>query len=126
MRNLNTDLSNGVKLIQLMEIMGDTSLGRYYQNPKMRVQMAENVNKALDFIRGRGVVLTNVGAEGEYAPPPFSPLTPLCSPTIATPLISSVLINPFAPPLRCHRWEPQTHPWYDLDSHPPLHHRRHQ
>lgn len=63
--DLSRDLSNGVKLIQLMEIMGETSLGRYYQNPKMRVQMAENVNKALDFIRGRGVVLTNVGAEGE-------------------------------------------------------------
>lgn len=57
------DLGNGVKLIQLMEVMGDTSLGRYYQNPRMRVQMAENVNRALDFIRGRGVVLTNVGAE---------------------------------------------------------------
>lgn len=67
MQNLYTDLSNGVKLIQLMEIMGDCSLGRYYQNPKMRVQMAENVNKALEFIRGRGVVLTNVGAEGEWA-----------------------------------------------------------
>lgn len=62
--DLSRDLSNGVKLIQLMECMGETSLGRYYQNPKMRVQMAENVNKALDFIRGRGVVLTNVGAEG--------------------------------------------------------------
>lgn len=63
MHSLSTDLSNGVRLIQLMETMGDTSLGRYYQNPRMRVQMAENVNKALDFIRGRGVVLTNVGAE---------------------------------------------------------------
>jgi Ca2+-binding EF-hand superfamily protein len=46
-----------------MEIMGDTSLGRYYKNPRMRVQQAENVNKALDFIKSRGVVLTNVGAE---------------------------------------------------------------
>lgn len=63
MKSLSSDLSNGVRLIQLMEIMGDTSLGRYYQNPRMRVQMAENVNKALEFIRGRGVVLTNVGAE---------------------------------------------------------------
>lgn len=63
MHSLSTDLSNGVRLIQLMETMGDTSLGRYYQNPRMRVQMAENVNKALEFIRGRGVVLTNVGAE---------------------------------------------------------------
>ncbi|PWN52989.1 hypothetical protein IE53DRAFT_384549 [Violaceomyces palustris] len=63
MSSLSTDLSDGVKLVQLMEIMGDVSLGRYYRNPRMRVQMAENVNLALEFIKSRGVVLTNVGAE---------------------------------------------------------------
>lgn len=63
MRSLATDLSDGVRLIELMEIMGDASLGRYYKSPRMRVQQAENVNKALDFIKSRGVVLTNVGAE---------------------------------------------------------------
>lgn len=63
MRSLATDLSDGVKLVQLMEIMGDTSLGRFYMNPRMRVQKAENVNLALEFIKSRGVVLTNVGAE---------------------------------------------------------------
>lgn len=67
MASLSTDLSDGVRLIELMEIMGDTSLGRYYKNPKMRVQRAENVNKALDFIKSRGVVLTNVGAEGVWS-----------------------------------------------------------
>ncbi|KAE8222967.1 hypothetical protein CF319_g3917 [Tilletia indica] len=63
MASLATDLSDGVKLLQLMEIMGDISLGKYYKSPRMRVQMAENVNKALEFIKSRGVVLTNVGAE---------------------------------------------------------------
>ncbi|EST09277.1 EF-hand, Ca insensitive [Kalmanozyma brasiliensis GHG001] len=63
MRSLASDLSDGVKLVQLMEIMGDTTLGRYYMNPRMRVQKAENVNLALEFIKSRGVVLTNVGAE---------------------------------------------------------------
>ncbi|CEH16814.1 actinin-like protein [Ceraceosorus bombacis] len=63
MTSLATDLCNGVRLVELMEIMGDCSLGRYYRTPRMRVQMAENVNLALDFIRARGVVLTNVGAE---------------------------------------------------------------
>ncbi|KAK0546612.1 alpha-actinin [Tilletia horrida] len=63
MNSLTTDLADGVKLLQLMEIMGDVSLGKYYKSPRMRVQMAENVNKALDFIKSRGVVLTNVGAE---------------------------------------------------------------
>lgn len=65
MTSLTRDLSDGVRLVELMEIMGDTSLGRFYRSPRMRVQMAENVNLALDFIRARGVVLTNVGAEGQ-------------------------------------------------------------
>lgn len=30
----------------------------------MRIQMAENVNKALEFITSRGVKLTNIGPEG--------------------------------------------------------------
>jgi hypothetical protein len=56
MTSLSTDLSDGVRLIELMEIMGDTSLGRYYKTPRMRIQMAENVHKALDFIKQRGGV----------------------------------------------------------------------
>lgn len=44
--------------------MSQTSLGRYNLNPRMRVQKAENVNKALQFIKGSGVVLTNIGPEG--------------------------------------------------------------
>ncbi|KAJ3575859.1 hypothetical protein NP233_g826 [Leucocoprinus birnbaumii] len=63
MTSLVKDLSDGVRLIQLMEIMGDTSLGRYNKNPRMRVQKAENVNKALEFITSRGVKLTNIGPE---------------------------------------------------------------
>ncbi|KAL4080698.1 calponin homology domain-containing protein [Scleroderma citrinum] len=61
MRSLVEDLSDGVRLIQLM--VGDTSLGRYNKNPRMRVQKAENVNKALEFIRQRGIKLTNIGPE---------------------------------------------------------------
>ncbi|THH00172.1 hypothetical protein EW026_g2300 [Hermanssonia centrifuga] len=63
MTSLVKDLSDGVRLIQLMEIMGDTSLGRYNRNPRIRVQKAENVNKALEFIQSRGVKLTNIGPE---------------------------------------------------------------
>ena len=95
MTSLVKDLSDGVRLIQLMvriEIQicmhltiptgdygcvtchiyagclsmfaGDVSLGRYNKNPRMRVQKAENVNKALEFITSRGVKLTNIGPEG--------------------------------------------------------------
>lgn len=58
------------------EIMSETSLGRYNKKPTMRVQKAEvsyygsnllskaeeqNASKALQFIRDRGVKLTNIG-----------------------------------------------------------------
>ncbi|KJA20162.1 hypothetical protein HYPSUDRAFT_142622 [Hypholoma sublateritium FD-334 SS-4] len=72
MSSLVKDLSDGVRLIQLMKIIsyisrwiGDTSLGRYNKNPRIRVQKAENVNKALEFITSRGVKLTNIGPEVE-------------------------------------------------------------
>ena len=43
--------------------MGNESLGRYASKPKLRVQRFENVNKALDFIKSRGIQMTNIGAE---------------------------------------------------------------
>ena len=61
--DLTLDFANGVKLLRLLEVIGDVSLGRYYLTPKLRVQQCENVNKALDFIKQRGVLLTNIGAE---------------------------------------------------------------
>lgn len=41
----------------------------------MRVQKAENVTKALDFIASRGVKLTNIGPEGELPSLTTSPAT---------------------------------------------------
>lgn len=68
--DINTDLSSGERLIELLgilrvnsEIIGDESLGRYTKTPKLRLQKIENVNKALEFIKKRGVNLTNIGAE---------------------------------------------------------------
>jgi len=52
-----------VMLIHLLEILSQESLGRYASRPKLRVQRFENVNKALDFIKGRRIQLTNIGAE---------------------------------------------------------------
>ncbi|KAJ5948851.1 hypothetical protein N7454_002158 [Penicillium verhagenii] len=61
--DLVTDLSDGVILIHLLEILGGESLGRYASKPKLRVQRFENVNKGLDFIKGRRIQMTNIGAE---------------------------------------------------------------
>lgn len=62
-KDLVGDLSDGVMLIHLLEILSNESLGRYASNPKLRVQRFENANKALDFIKGRKIQLTNIGAE---------------------------------------------------------------
>ncbi|KAG7571306.1 hypothetical protein FFLO_00818 [Filobasidium floriforme] len=61
MRDLIPDICDGTKLIQMKETMSDTSLGRYNATPKFRVQRAENAKKALDFVRSRGIRLTNIG-----------------------------------------------------------------
>ncbi|KAJ2311209.1 alpha-actinin [Coemansia sp. RSA 2610] len=58
-----TDFADGTALIQLLEIIGDASLGRFNRAPRMRIQKVENVNTALDFIRARKISLTNIGAE---------------------------------------------------------------
>jgi Ca2+-binding EF-hand superfamily protein len=61
--DLITDLSDGIVLIHLLEILGGESLGRYASKPKLRVQKFENVNKSLDFIKSKGIQMTNIGAE---------------------------------------------------------------
>lgn len=61
--DLVVDLSDGVILIHLLEILSNESLGRYASRPKLRVQKFENVNKSLDYIKGRGIQMTNIGAE---------------------------------------------------------------
>lgn len=62
-KDLVKDLSDGVILIHLLEILSNESLGRYASRPKMRVQRFENANIALDFIKRRRIQLTNIGAE---------------------------------------------------------------
>ncbi|AEO57515.1 hypothetical protein MYCTH_2303748 [Thermothelomyces thermophilus ATCC 42464] len=62
-KDLVRDLSDGVLLIHLLECLSNESLGRYAAKPKLRVQRFENANKALDFIKSRGIQMTNIGAE---------------------------------------------------------------
>ncbi|EGY22306.1 hypothetical protein VD0002_g9243 [Verticillium dahliae] len=62
-KDLVADLSDGVILIHLLECLSQESLGRYAAKPKLRVQRFENANTALDFIKSRGIQMTNIGAE---------------------------------------------------------------
>ncbi|KAH8598182.1 calponin homology domain-containing protein [Bisporella sp. PMI_857] len=62
-KDLVKDLSDGVILIHLLECLSDESLGRYAAKPKLRVQRFENANLSLDYIKSRGIQMTNIGAE---------------------------------------------------------------
>lgn len=62
-KDLVADLSDGVMLIHLLECLSSESLGRYAAKPKLRVQRFENANLSLNFIKSRGIQMTNIGAE---------------------------------------------------------------
>ncbi|GAA5868435.1 hypothetical protein JCM3774_005377 [Rhodotorula dairenensis] len=62
-RDLGSDFSDGTRLIQLVEVLTDSSLGRYNLHPYHRVQKMENAVKALERIKEMGVHLTNIGPE---------------------------------------------------------------
>jgi Calponin homology (CH) domain len=62
-KSLVTDLSDGIILIHLLEVLSNESLGRYASSPKLRVQKFENVNKSLEHVKSRGIQMTNIGAE---------------------------------------------------------------
>jgi hypothetical protein len=68
--NLDKDLADGVKLINLLEILNGCKIeGRYYKNPKSRPYKIDNVNFALAFITDNlEVKLFGCSAEGmEFA-----------------------------------------------------------
>lgn len=54
--------TNGVALLQLLEVISDESVGKFVMNPKMKVQQVENLNLALKFITNHDVKLVNIGA----------------------------------------------------------------
>jgi len=60
---LDQDLTDGVLLIQLLEILSDKSLGKYNKTPKMKPQKLENISAALKFITGQGIKLVGIGPE---------------------------------------------------------------
>ncbi|GJN94415.1 hypothetical protein Rhopal_007495-T1 [Rhodotorula paludigena] len=60
--DLGREFSDGTRLIQLVEALTGEQLGRYNQQPVLRVQKMENAGKALKRIREM-VHLTNIGPE---------------------------------------------------------------
>jgi len=62
--NLETDLSTGLLLINLLEIISAKEIGaRYNKAPKMSPQKLENVSLCLKFIQNQGIKLVAIGPE---------------------------------------------------------------
>ncbi|BGP43560.1 alpha-actinin [Rhodotorula kratochvilovae] len=61
--DLESDLRDGTRLIQLVGSLTGESLGRFNYQPYLRVQKVENAAKALDRVKEMGVHLTNIGPE---------------------------------------------------------------
>jgi len=61
--SLQEDLKDGLKLINLLEVISGKSLGRYNRHPKIPQQKLENNLLALKFIEAEGLKLVNIGPE---------------------------------------------------------------
>jgi len=59
--DLQKDFKDGVRLINLLEIISNKSLGRYNKNPKVPTQKYENTQIAMEFIVNEGIKVVNIG-----------------------------------------------------------------
>lgn len=62
--DLDQDLRDGLTLLRLLELISGEKVPPAEKRGKMRVHKINNVNKALGFIREKGVRLAGIGAEG--------------------------------------------------------------
>eukprot|EP01103_Thecamoeba_quadrilineata_P002846 TRINITY_DN12709_c0_g1_i1.p1 TRINITY_DN12709_c0_g1~~TRINITY_DN12709_c0_g1_i1.p1 ORF type:complete len:423 (-),score=94.10 TRINITY_DN12709_c0_g1_i1:3-1271(-) len=62
-KDLKTDLADGLLLINLLEIISAKSLGRYNRHPVVPYQKLENCNIAIKFIQSEGLKLVNIGGD---------------------------------------------------------------
>lgn len=62
--NIETDLQDGIKLINLLEIISDDTFPfKYEKKANLRIQKVGNVGHCLNFIKSKGVHLAGIGAE---------------------------------------------------------------
>ena len=63
--DISKDFSDGVMLINLVEIVSGASVGRYVQNPRFPAQKMANITEALNFMeRVLGVKVVGCNARG--------------------------------------------------------------
>ncbi|GAM23535.1 hypothetical protein SAMD00019534_067100 [Acytostelium subglobosum LB1] len=61
--NIQTDLADGVLLINLLEILSSKSIGHYNKKAPLRIQKLENLNKVMQFLKNEGVKLVAISPE---------------------------------------------------------------
>lgn len=59
--NLETDLSDGLRLISLLEVLSQKKLGRYNKRPRIWQMKLENVTVALSFLESEKIRLVSIG-----------------------------------------------------------------
>ncbi|KYQ90374.1 pleckstrin (PH) domain-containing protein [Tieghemostelium lacteum] len=57
------DFKNGVLLIELLQIITDKEVPKYFKSPKNRIQSIENVNIALNFMKQNGFLFTQISPQ---------------------------------------------------------------
>jgi hypothetical protein len=62
--DLQYDLSDGLLLINLLEIISSKSIPNYNKKPKIRAQKLENTGACLQFLKNEGIKLVAIGPEG--------------------------------------------------------------
>ena len=64
--DLYTDLADGVKLCNLLEVLSKETI-RYKKHPKMEIHKRENLKSAFEFMAKHKLPLTNVGSSDVFS-----------------------------------------------------------
>jgi len=59
--DIEKDLSDGLKLIALLQVLSHKKISRYNKKPTFRPQKLENIAIALKFIEDENIKLVNIG-----------------------------------------------------------------
>lgn len=107
---IEVDFHDGLLLMALLEVISGERLPKP-EKGRLRFHKIANVNKALDFVAGKGVKLVSIGAEGTGGSEYFEG----CCFTFKAGTGS--YINPLFP-FRNRGWQPQNDTWNDMDDNP--------
>lgn len=66
--DLETDLSDGLRMVALVEVLSGKKIQKYNKRPTFRTQKLENVTMALKFLEeGEGIRIINIGKVFSFA-----------------------------------------------------------